>query len=426
MKNFTKKIRLAFMGFSVIMISVNAGAQTNNTLDFDGTNDYVEIPYNSSLFPDTVSIQVSAKVAGHRTYQSILTCRGTNTGFALYSGGSSDDRWKLFIGTGGQYWTSYTGPAVTFGEWTILTIIIKNDKVSFYVNQDSLTTLSSYVPNSSYPMRVGAGSTETSPSLYFYGQIDELRFWDRILTPAEIGMNEKLTGTEPGLLAYYDFDQGTPGGNNTAVTSLNDLTVNNNDGTLYNMTLNGSTSNWVSSSLVLPVNLTNFTGVKKDGGNLLKWSTASEQNSNRFEVQRSETGTNFNTIGTIPASANCNNIRQYQFSDNQLLSGASVYYYRLKMIDIDGNFKYSPVVFIKNNSIGIVTIYPNPVKEKMIVNATGKTFLNTEASLTDVNGEVLLRIFLNQPSTQINLSQYSKGIYILRLSDGSTTKIIKE
>ena len=58
-------------------------------------------------------------------------------------------------------------------------------------------------------------------------------------------MNCELSGNESGLLAYYKFNQGIAGDNNSGETTLNDETVNSNDGTLANFALNGGASNWV-------------------------------------------------------------------------------------------------------------------------------------------------------------------------------------
>ena len=60
-------------------------------------------------------------------------------------------------------------------------------------------------------------------------------------------MNHELSGNESGLIAYYNFDQGIPGGNNIGVTTLNDGTTNGNNGTLNDFALIGSTSNWIGS-----------------------------------------------------------------------------------------------------------------------------------------------------------------------------------
>jgi hypothetical protein len=63
-------------------------------------------------------------------------------------------------------------------------------------------------------------------------------------------MNCELIGNEPGLTAYYQFNQGIYGANNSSITNLNDLTANNFDGVLTNFSLTGTTSNWVAPGAV--------------------------------------------------------------------------------------------------------------------------------------------------------------------------------
>jgi hypothetical protein len=80
-----------------------------------------------------------------------------------------------------------------------------------------------------------------------------LRIWNIAKTPLQIqsSMNVELAGNEPGLVAYYNFNQGVAGGVNTGLTSLSDNTVNANNGTLNNFSLTGPTSNWVSGGPLL-------------------------------------------------------------------------------------------------------------------------------------------------------------------------------
>ena len=85
---------------------------------------------------------------------------------------------------------------------------------------------------------------------FFHGEMDEVRIWNKKLCQEEImgGMNCSLNGNESGLIAYYKFNQGSAGGNNSSETTLTDSSQNNLDCTLNNFTLNGSTSNWVNST----------------------------------------------------------------------------------------------------------------------------------------------------------------------------------
>ena len=85
----------------------------------------------------------------------------------------------------------------------------------------------------------------------FDGQMDEVRIWSTTRSATEIQslMNSELCGTETGLIAYYDFNQGTAGGSNGSITTLTDKT-GNNDGTLNGFTKSGSTSNFVTSTAI--------------------------------------------------------------------------------------------------------------------------------------------------------------------------------
>ncbi len=98
-----------------------------------------------------------------------------------------------------------------------------------------------------------------NPSDFYNGELDDLRVWAVARTAAQIQstMNIELAGTETGLLACYDFNQGIPGGNNAAVTQLTDKTANNLHGQLYNFALNGSVSNWITDSC-LPLGCPNL------------------------------------------------------------------------------------------------------------------------------------------------------------------------
>ena len=88
---------------------------------------------------------------------------------------------------------------------------------------------------------------------HFTGSIDEVRIWNRALNKCEIenNMYGELSAGQTGLLAYYQFNQGIASGDNTAITSLTDSSGNNYNGTLTNLALIGTTSNWVSSGGVI-------------------------------------------------------------------------------------------------------------------------------------------------------------------------------
>ena len=83
---------------------------------------------------------------------------------------------------------------------------------------------------------------------YYAGLLDEVRFWNVSRSQSDIQstMNVPLSGTETGLVDYFNFNQGVIGGTNSSITSLLDNTSNINNGTLVNFALSGNTSNYVS------------------------------------------------------------------------------------------------------------------------------------------------------------------------------------
>ncbi len=86
-------------------------------------------------------------------------------------------------------------------------------------------------------------------------------------------------------------------------------------------------------------------------GNMIEWSTATEQNSSYFEVQISVDGSEYRSIGQVPAAGNSNTKQDYKWVDNGPLANA-FNYYRLLQYDIDGaNEMYGPVMIDNRNKI---------------------------------------------------------------------------
>ena len=429
MNPFTQRLKLASSVFFICLSTLNLHAQSGNVLDFDGINDYIEVPYNSQVSDNTQSVQLWVRVNSNTGgYQSIITSGGNNRGWKIIA--YPDGKWYLLVSKGSAFVT-IQGSAINYGVWTNIAIVYDQTSVRLYVNGNVVNTVavSGLTPNpSSLPTRIGAGNSEGSPTDFFSGQIDEISLWTKVLSPSDVisNMNNQLIGNESGLVGYYNFNEGIANGNNTTppINNLNDLSKYNMDGSLNNFTLNGNSSNWISLSTV-PVTLVSFAGSKKDGYNLLEWSTASEQNTREFEIQRSEDGNTFNAIGTVNAAGNSDRVLNYQYDDRSL-AAAPVYYYRLKMVDLDGATKYSSIISIKNAATNMASVYPNPARDRITINVADKSLLNTNAVLTDLNGKVMQRISITQTSTPVNVSSYMRGMYLLKFSDGSSIKIVKE
>jgi hypothetical protein len=119
----------------------------------------------------------------------------------------------------------------------------------------------------------------------------------------------------------------------------------------------------------LPVALAAFTATPAGPAAVrLAWATASEQNSQQFEVERSADGHAFGRIGTVAAAGNSSAPHNYELLDKQLPAGAPLLYYRLRQVDQDGTASYSPVrtvalpgTTLTGTAAGL-SLFPNPTR----------------------------------------------------------------
>ena len=126
-----------------------------------------------------------------------------------------------------------------------------------------------------------------------------------------------------------------------------------NGGLAYNVFVDTSDSN-------VPVELESFTVKASDGNVTLEWTTATEINNQGFEIQRS-IGSEFQTVGFVDGHGTTTETQSYFFIDKNLDAGS--YNYRLKQVDFNGNFGYSPVVNVDVSApkeFSLSQNYPNP------------------------------------------------------------------
>ena len=220
----------------------------------------------------------------------------------------------------------------------------------------------------------------------------------------------KIQGTATGgpftIGGTLQFGPGT-----TVCTGLGTL---NGDGPADNIT-----STAVTVTNVLPLTLTDFNATLKDCQPVLHWSTASEINTDRFEIERSNTsGNDWKMAGNIAASGNSSSKINYNFTDKDLNASSEKVLYRLKMLDKDGSFTYSKILpVLVNCKTATVLVYPNPVQNgKLFVTLAG-TVGYAEANLMSVSGQVIITKKIVNGSNDINVSNIADGIYMLRIKD---------
>jgi hypothetical protein len=118
-----------------------------------------------------------------------------------------------------------------------------------------------------------------------------------------------------------------------------------------------------STSGVVPLKLLAFDARLQNNDALLRWTTEQEINTSHFVLERSSDGRNYTPIGNINSAGTTGGSRQYSYTDQDISgSGYAVLFYRLKMVDIDQRFTYSPVSVINiSKEAAVVWLYPNPV-----------------------------------------------------------------
>ena len=173
------------------------------------------------------------------------------------------------------------------------------------------------------------------------------------------------------------------------------------------------------NSFSLPLELVSFNAFFNGKQVDLKWNTAREINVQNFVVERSSTGADFISIGVVGA----NNALGYAFIDANPLSGIS--YYRLKIMDKDGNFKYSKVVTINTKLLNTITVYPNPAANSITVTHGLITKAATLAIYT-LDGKLVksLTMATGSTQTQVDIDELSKGYYLVSVNDGSKSTLV--
>ena len=211
--------------------------------------------------------------------------------------------------------------------------------------------------------------------------------FDETGSQADLFINPPLNGTLPTPDATYTETGNSPANVGAvalrqSVTSMT-LTV---DGLLV------GTDFPLASTAPLPVTLLDFTAQLAGRAVQLDWHTASEQNADRFEVERSLDAKTFTYLSARPAAGTSSVAHAYAFTDSALPTGASTLYYRLRQVDVDGTATYSPVraVAVASSGAGLA-LFPNPTTRLTtltgtaahatvhVLDALGRTVLTTTA-----------------------------------------------
>ena len=174
----------------------------------------------------------------------------------------------------------------------------------------------------------------------------------------------------------------------------------------------------------LPVTFVAFTGRQEGNTIVLDWATASENDNNYFEIERSTDGVNYVTIGYVDGAGNSSSLLGYRFTDNAPEQGQL--YYRLSQVDFDGEKEYADkvvAVLYTGAEIENLTIVPNPTDGLFKVIASG-SMAGGRIELLSQAGLVVRIVDIDSFDATIDISDLPSGIYVLRFI--TDTKVLQQ
>ncbi|WP_432671730.1 LamG-like jellyroll fold domain-containing protein [Flavobacterium sp. SM2513] len=243
----------------LVLTQLNVFSQSGTHLNFDGVNDYINIP-NSSTFQfgtNHLTIEAMVKMSDSQiAYAGIFAKLPTSVkpkGIQFVIVGN-----KIAVEYGGFNLINMAGTTLlNDDQWHHVACVLNRTDKTLKLYVDGVMEANTYseqlgIDNISNSNSVYVGLDRTGAAKY-KGNIDEIRVWNVPRTPEQLNgsTNCELLGTETGLLAYYKFNQGNGGQNNTSISILNGATTTPNNGTLMNFAKTGTASNWLSGSAVV-------------------------------------------------------------------------------------------------------------------------------------------------------------------------------
>jgi len=215
-----------------------------------------------------------------------------------------------------------------------------------------------------------------------------------------------------------------PNPGNTPDAEGNSLAWNDQDSLSY-------LNNGCSVIIVTPVKLVSFTAAKNGKDVLLSWKTASELNTKEFQVEWCADGRNFNSIGTVSVAGNSDVERIHNFLNKHVPAGNN--FYRLKMIDNNGSFAYSPVVKVHINGTSAFKIYPTITSNNLYIEVNSARQETTTALVFDHTGRQLsarkIPVAAGYNNIVLSVTNLPAGAYLLKLvnyNDSIITRFTKQ
>jgi hypothetical protein len=179
----------------------------------------------------------------------------------------------------------------------------------------------------------------------------------------------------------------------------------------------------------LPVDLLNFSGRLINRTANLEWKVANEVNIKSYSIERSLNGANYNAVYSVN-SRGLRNEQIYSTVDNLNSVQTKKVYYRLKIEELNGTFRYSNVIVFNLDGLSVKNVFPNPFVDFVRFEVSAVQNTNAVVSLFDANGKAVLRQIekLVQGGNQVtvnDLTRIPQGNYILEVRTDDQVEIFK-
>jgi hypothetical protein len=244
----------------------------------------------------------------------------------------------------------------------------------------------------------------------------------------------------PGILidGIVYITQAFENGNGAIITGSGQFIINNglaiNNGSLFGCVSQYpcgqypcAINSYCGSSTFLPVDFVAFSVEESKHGVQINWSTATEINADRFEIQRSVDASDFQTIASIPAAGNSSLIRYYSYLDKSF-STFETAYYRIMEVDADGKSTYSEIRKFGRQVETSFTVFPNPLEGNKLSGSIRGTHLDEwQMTVTDPTGRPVMSFNGNKATLDNGNFTFSlpegllPGSYFLTLTCGDLT-----
>ena len=378
-----------------------------NAIDFDGSNDYFALANkfytNSGEIPQlTVSAWINTTYSNssmssnwsildfdRSEYYNMFIHGDGRLGFATRAGGINDS----YAGSTGD---------LNDGNWHHVVGVFNGTSKLLYIDGSLALTVSN--PHGGASLGTGAnrfgfigdGSEATSfngnrNNRYYDGMYDEIRFTNNSLS-------------SDWIATEYN-NQNNPAGSQTL-------------------------SEEYSSSdlcLLLPVEFGTFHAqLTQERHVQLNWNTVSEINNDYFEVQRSVNGLDWEIIDIVDGIGNSTMEQYCESLDISPEWEAGINYYRIRQVDFNGAYEYSPIRSVHLQSASDLRIYPNPARDILyiegIANSDSEIIVTNELGQNMTEKVGFVKVSTNQ--VQLDLSNLSAGMYMIQM-DGTLSRILK-